>query len=188
VNRHTTRRTTTVLAAFLLIASFVLAACGDDTKVGSDNLKDFKSESGSGALGGATTTVAPVETTAAPAVTAAPVTTAKPAPVTTAKPAPTTTAPTATTVAASIVVKVQGDAQGNAFEPSNTRVYGGSVVRFENTDSAAHQVRARNGEFQSPSIAPGGTWDFKVNLGPGNYEFTDATRPYAVGYLEVVAQ
>jgi plastocyanin len=187
VIRHTTRRTTALAAVLLSLA--LLAACGKDTKVGSDDLTDFKSEGGAGALGGETTTVPAAETTVAPAVTAAPQTTAKPAPTTTAKPAPTTTAaPTATTVQASIVVKVQGDTQGNAFEPSTTQVYQGSIVRFENTDSAAHQVRARNGEFQSPSIAPGGTWDFKVNLGPGTYEFTDATRPYAVGYLEVVAQ
>jgi plastocyanin len=168
---------TTVLA--------LLAACGEDSKVGSDKLKNFESQSGDGALGATTTTAAPETTTTAAA--AAPTTTAKPAPTTTAKPAPTTTAaPTPTTTQVSIVVKIQGDGQGNAFEPSNVRVYANSTIRFENVDSAAHQVRGRNGEFQSPSIAPGSSYDFKVTIAPGNYEYTDTARPYAVGYLEVL--
>lgn len=175
--------------ALVLTAVLIGGACGKDTKVGSDDLTNFQSEGGPGALGGATTTEAPaaVETTAAPA--AAPTTAPKAAPTTTAKPAPTTTAAAPpTTAPVSIVVKIQGDAQGNAFEPSNSRVFSGSIIRFQNVDGAAHQIRARNGEFQSPSLAPNATWDYKVTLGPGTYEYTDATRPYAVGYIEVVAR
>jgi hypothetical protein len=67
-------------------------------------------------------------------------------------------------------------------------VFQGSIIRFQNVDGAAHQIRARNGEFQSPSLDPNASWDFKVNLAPGNYEYTDNTRPYAVGYIEVVAR
>lgn len=187
MNRHTTHRTSRRLATVLLAGSLVFAACGGDTEVGSEDLTDFESEGGPGALGGETTTVPPAtpDTTAAPAATAPPTTAA---PATTAKPAPATTAAPPTTAAASIVVRIQGDGQGNAFDPSNTRVYAGSIVRFENVDSAPHQIRARNGEFQSPSLDAGAVWDFKANLAPGTYEFTDSTRPYAVGYLEVVAR
>ena len=182
MNRH-------AFAALVIAACslLLLAACGDDSKVGSDKLKNFESQGGQGALGGTTTTVKPAGTTA-PQNTA-PATTAKPAATTTtAKPVTTTTAPTATTAAPSIVVKIQGDGQGNAFEPSNTRAYQGSTVRFQNVDSAAHQVKARKGEFESPNIPAGGTWDFKLTLAPGTYEFTDSVRPYAVGYLEVLAR
>ena len=173
----------------LALLSLGVAACGEDSKVGSDKLKNFESQEGDGALGATTTTAAPAEaaTTAPPAAapTTAPPTTAPP----TTKPAPTTTAPpVATTAAPSIIVKIQGDGQGNAFEPSNVRAYANSTIRFENVDSAAHQIRSRNGEFQSPSLAPGAVWDFKVNVAPGNYEYTDTARPYAVGYLEVLAR
>ena len=178
------RRTLLILVTTLLA---LLAACGEDSKVGSDKLKNFESQQGDGALGATTTTAAPetTTTTAAPAATTAP----PKATTTTAKPAPTTTAaPTPTTAAPSIVVKIQGDGQGNAFEPSNVRAYANSTIRFENVDTAAHQLRGRNGEFQTPSIAPGSSYDFKATLAPGNYEYTDTARPYAVGYLEVLAR
>jgi plastocyanin len=181
------RQRHTHAAAFvaLVVASVLVAgACGGSNKVGSDKLKNFKSEGGQGALGGATTTVAPV-TTAAPARTTAPPTTAK---TTATTKAPTTTAAPATTTPASITVKIQGDSQGNAFEPSNTRVFQNATVRFQNVDSVAHQVKARNGEFSSPNLPPGGTWDFKATLPPAQYEYTDSARPYAVGYLEVLAR
>jgi len=171
------------IAALFVSAGAVLAACSSDTEVGSETVTGFESESGEGALGGLTTTVPP-STTALLATTSPPTTAAAKA--TTTAP-PQTTAPP-TTVAVSITVKIQGDGQGNAFEPSNTRVFQNSTVRFHNVDSAAHQVRARNGAFQSPSIPPGGTWDFKATIAPGNYEFTDIARPYAVGYLEVLAR
>ena len=164
-----------------------LAACSDDSKVGSDKLKDFESQSGDGALGATTsTTAAPGETTVAPAVTAAPTT----APPTTKPPVATTaaTAPPTTATPVAITVKIQGDGQGNAFEPSNTRAYANSTIRFENVDSAPHQVKARNGEFASPNLAPGEKWDFKLSIAPGTYEYTDAARPYAVAYLEVLAR
>lgn len=184
MNHH---RLVAVMAAVSTLLLF--AACGDDSKVGSDKLKDFESKGGSGALGGTTTTVKPTGTTAAPQATAPP-TTPKPAAVTTttARAVATTAAPTPTTAPAGIVVKIQGDSQGNAFEPSNTRAYQNTTIRFQNVDSAPHQVKARKGEFESPSLPPGGTWDFKLTLAPGTYEFTDAARPYAVGYLEVLAR
>lgn len=185
MNRHRLVAALAVLSAFLL-----LAACGDDSKVGSDKLKDFESKGGSGALGGTTSTVKPTGTTVAAPQATAPPTTPKPAAVTTttARAVATTTAPTPTTAAAGIVVKIQGDNQGNAFEPSNTRAYQNTTIRFQNVDSAPHQVKARKGEFESPSIPPGGTWDFRLTLPPGTYEYTDAARPYAVGYLEVLAR
>jgi plastocyanin len=67
-------------------------------------------------------------------------------------------------------------------------VFQNSTVRFQNVDSGPHQVKARNGEFASPSIPAGGTWDFKATLPPGQYEYTDSARPYAVGYVEVLAR
>ena len=179
-----------LFALLTSVLALLVAACGEDSKVGSEKLENFESQSGDGALGATTTTVAPeTTTTAAAAATTAPPPPPKATTTTTAKPAPTTTAaPTPTTAAVSIIVKIQGDGQGNAFEPSNVRAYTGSTIRFENVDTAAHQVRSRNGEFQSPSIAPGSSFDYKVTLAPGNYEYTDTSRPYAVGYLEVLAR
>jgi plastocyanin len=179
------RRTVLVLAAASAVLAF--GACNKDSNVGSDKLKNFESQGGDGALGGTTTTAAPTATTAAPQATAKPAATTTPKAATTQPPVQTTAAPP-TTAAASITIKIQGDGQGNAFEPSNTRAYANSTIRFQNVDSGPHQVRSRNGEFQSPNLSSGQSWDFKINLAPGTYEYTDSARPYAVGYLEVLAR
>jgi hypothetical protein len=40
------------------------------------------------------------------------------------------------------------------------------------------------GAFRSPTIPPGGSWDYKANTA-GTYNYSDGTRPYAVGQLVV---
>lgn len=171
------RRSTAVRAVAVVFALVTVAACSEDTKVGSEALTEFE-EQAQERLGDVTTTTAQAATE-----TTAPVTTAVQEAVTTS----TAAAPSTTQAAApSITVKIQGDAQGNAFEPSNQRVYVGSKVKFLNTDTVAHTVTARRGEWASPSIPPGGEWVYEANA-VGLYEYTDE-RPYAVGYLEVLAR
>jgi hypothetical protein len=40
------------------------------------------------------------------------------------------------------------------------------------------------GVFDSGPIAPGATWDW-VAQGAGDYNYSDGTRPYAVGTIQV---
>ena len=61
----------------------------------------------------------------------------------------------------------------------------GSTVRWQNNDSVPRSVEDSGGAFRSPSIPPGGTWDYKAST-PGKYSYSDGTRPYAVGELNVI--
>lgn len=176
--------------AALAIASIVLSACGGDNKVGDDKILDFKEEA-QGRLGATTTTAPPVETTAVPAaggkagiggaVSTAPPTTAAPV---TAPPETTTTE----RKQAVFEVVINGDNAGaTQFDPSASRVYAGTLVRFVNRDTEPRSVEADDGAFQSPPIAPGDSWTYNANT-PGRFNFHDGTRPYAVGSLEVLSR
>ena len=174
----------------LLLASALFAACGGDNKVGDDKLLDFKEEA-QGRLGATTTTV-PVETTVAPSgsggkaglgATTAPPTTA--APTTTAAPVVTTTTERKV---ATFEIAINGDNAGTTqFDPSSSRVFAGTLVKFTNKDAEPRSVEADDGSFQSPSIAPGESWTYNATK-TGTFNFHDGTRPYAVGRLEVLAR
>lgn len=163
--------------ALLVTALLTLAACGGDNSVGSDELLEGGA-TGETRLGETTTTT----TTAAPATDEAAPTTAAP---TTAAP---TTAPPTTQAQqqVSIEIAIQPDSAGNQFEPRVARVFAGSIVRWTNTDSVPRSVEADNGQFTSGPIAPGASFDYTADT-PGTFNYTDGTRPYAVGTLEVVA-
>lgn len=171
----------TKLIALLLTTALAVAACGEDSSVGSDELLE----------GGATGETRLGETTTTTTTTEAPVT-AEPeaAAPTTAAPttAPPETAPPTTQAVqqVSLEVAIQPDSAGNHFEPRIGRVFAGSIVRFTNTDSVPRSVQADNGSFASGPIAPGATWDYTAST-PGTFNYTDGTRPYALGTLEVVA-
>ena len=177
-----------ILAAVLSL--FALAACGEDNKVGT-GVKVEKGEGANNRLGVTTTTEAPAgeaptETTAA----AAPTTTAKAAAATTtttAAPKPTTTAAPATTAPAAqaFVIEIYADNSGKKqFEPPQSAVRLGTVVRWVNKDTLARSVESEQGGFQSPSIPPGGSFDFTTDA-KGTFNYQDGTRPYAQGVLQV---
>lgn len=177
MNRH--RR---LLAIALLGLTSVLAACGEDNKVGSGVDTDIEGQGGP-RLGEATTTVPP-ETTVAPTTAAPPPTAAQV--VTTAPPAtaaPTTTPPT--TQRAAQVLEVSITSAG--FEPANVRVYTGQQVRFTNKDEQVRSVKAGDNSFSSGDLAPGASWTFATNQA-GRYDITDGTRPFVVGSIEVLAR
>ncbi len=168
------------LLALLVALAVVTIACGDDAEVG----EDVQTEGGGGgnlSIGEETTT------TEAPAITvpttqAPPSTTAKPTTTTTARPAPTTTAAPRDT---GFPISINGDnSEKPQFDPPAAAVAVGTVVRFVNEDTAVRSVVAQNGAFRSPDIPPGGSWSYKATQ-PGEYNYQDGTRPYAVGRLEV---
>lgn len=161
------------LLAIVALLALVLAGCGDDTEVGSGVKLDEKGEAGA-LRDPATTTTAPTTTTIAPTTT-------------TAKPTATTKATTTTTAMAAVVIKIQDDKQGVAFDPPQVRVKRGQVVEWKNVsaEGTTRQIRSEKNVFRSPPIPPGGTWRWTANV-PGTHNYADETRPYAVAAKLIV--
>lgn len=156
----------------VLVAVVVLAACGGEKSVGDESLLEGTEGTDVTRLGETTTT-----TTTAPAEGAT---------ATTAAPTTTTTPPTTVAAAPSVEVSIASDTTaGGQFQPRVAQVPSGALVRFRNNDTVARSVVADGGAFDSGPIAPGGTWDW-VAGGAGAYNYSDGTRPYAVGSIEVV--
>lgn len=183
-----------VILVCCLAIAMGLASCGEENKVGSDKILDFKEQTND-RLGVTTTTVvAPTETTvaAAPGKAAVGATTTTAAPPTTAAAPVTTAAPTTTAAPPpkeqAFEVAINGDNSGSSqFDPSASRVFKGTLVRFVNKDSVARSVEEDRGLFKSGSIPPGGAFEYRADT-VGKFNFTDGTRPYAVGSLEVLAK
>ena len=168
ITRHRNRRILVALFAVLSLA----AACGGESDVGDESLLEGTEGEEGLRLGETTTT-----TTTAPPADAAPTETTA---------APTTAPPTSVAAAPSVTVSIGSDTTaGGQFQPRVAQVPSGAVVRFVNNDSVARSVVADAGSFDSGEIAPGASWDW-VAGGPGTYNYSDGTRPYAVGSIEVV--
>ena len=174
-----------------LMAVVTSAACGSDNKVGDKSLLDFKEQANNRLGETTTTTAAPTTTTAKGSVT----TTTKPgqkpgaaATTTTVKAGTASTATTATTAPANLQtireIFIQGDDAEVALEPQIQTAYTGSVIRWINKDTVPRSVRADSGQFASPSIAPGASWDYTATT-VGNFAYADDTRPYVKGELRV---
>jgi len=168
----TPRRVRTL--ALLFAALSLVAACGGEENVGDESLLEG-TEGGDEALrlGETTTTTS----TTAPAGDTGPTETTAP---------PVTAPPTTVAAAPSVEVSIGSDTTaGGQFQPRVAQVPSGAIVRFVNNDSVARSVVADAGGFSSGDIAPGGTWDWVAGA-PGTYNYSDGTRPYAVGSIEVV--
>lgn len=161
-------RVVVVLLGLTLVAS----ACGGDETVGDESLLEGTDEEGGGPrLGETTTTTAGPTSETTVATTAAPAATAPP---TTAQALP------------SVEIAINSDTtQGGQFQPRVAQVPSGAIVRFVNKDTVPRSVVADAGSFDSGPIAPGAFWDWTAG-GAGSYNYSDGTRPYAVGNIEVV--
>ncbi len=174
------------LRSILVVAllALTLAACGDSSKVGDESLLDFKEEVDQERLGDRSTT-----TTAAPApdedVGGGGKAGIQQATTTTAPPATTTTEKQVTT----IEVTINGDNSGTTqFSPSLVRVFVGTVIQWTNVDKVERSVESDDGQaFASPMIPPGGVYEYTATA-PGEFNYHDGTRPYAVGRVEVLAR
>ena len=184
-------------AVVLVVAAvaFVGAGCGSDNKVGDESLLNFKEQANERLGETTTTTAAPTTTTAAKATT----TTAKAgakagvggaATTSTAKGGTAPTAPiqTTTTQPAQTVREIyiygDSDAGHDALEPLTQTAYTGSIIRWINKDKVPRSVRADSGQFASPMIAPGASWDYAARTA-GEFDYSDDTRPYVTGKLVV---
>lgn len=160
-----------VLAA--LILAVVVAGCGESNEVGSDVNLNIKDQAEDARLGESTTTA---PTSSIPGERAAL--------------GATTTAPETTTTVQAVTLTITINSDSGAatqFEPSAARVYLGSLVEWINNDSVARSVIAEGGAFDSGDIPPGGTYRYNA-AAAGQISYTDGTRPYAVGTLEVIAR
>ena len=185
------RRRTLVLC-LAIVALVASAACKSDNKVGNKSLLDFK-EQANNRLGETTTTTAASSTTtaagkASPSTTTKATTKAGAPTTTTAKAgtaAPTTTATTAPAANQSIrEVFIYGDDAPQPLDPQVQTAYTGSIIRWTNKDSVARSVRADSGQFASPLIQPGKSWDYTAGT-VGVFAYSDDTRPYVHGELRV---
>jgi hypothetical protein len=178
------------VAALALVAILGSVACGSDNKVGDKSLLDFK-EQANERLGETTTTTAAATTTTAAAGAAT--TTSKPkagagATTTTVKAGTAATATTATTIPAAVQtireIFIFGDDAEQALDPQIQTAYTGSIIRWINKDTVDRAVRADSGQFASPAIKPGASWDYVAGT-VGNFAYGDDTRPYVKGELRV---
>lgn len=185
-----TRRGTVLLLA--LVAIFGSAACGSDNKVGDKALLDFKDQAQT-RLGETTTTVAaPTTTTTAVKGSAASSTTrpkagaGAPATTTTARAGTVTTVPAPPPAATQTIreIYIHGDDAEQPLDPQIQTAYTGSVIRWTNKDSVPRSVRADSGQFASPMIQPGASWDYTAGT-VGTFAYSDDTRPYVKGELRV---
>lgn len=155
----------------LFAVALLATGCSSKKDVGDESLLEGTDSGSEGTrLGETTTTTAPAGTP----TTAAVVTTAPPA-----------TAPPTTTAQVAVEVSINSDSTaGGQFQPRVAGLQSGSIVRFVNKDTVPRSVVSDAGVFDSGPIAPGGTFDW-VAEGPGTYNYSDGTRPYAVGSIEV---
>ena len=186
-----TRRAMVLL--LVMTAVVTSAACGSDNKVGDESLLNFK-EQAQDRLGETTTTTAAATTTTA--AQAAATTTTKPkaaggSAVTTATAAKSASAPTATTATTAATptqtireIDIYGDDAALPLDPQIQTAYVGSIIRWINKDSVERAVRADSGQFASPMIKPGGSWDYTAGT-VGIFAYGDDTRPYVKGELRV---
>jgi plastocyanin len=172
--------------AYLVILALALAGCGSGKeKTGDESLLNFQ-EQANQRLGATTTTKAAPTTTAPTGPGGKPLSQNGATP-TTARPTATTAPPTTATTAPQAVLEIaiRSDNAESKFEPENAAVYVGSIVRWVNKDTVPRSVQADGGQFRSPMIPPGGKFEYKATK-EGTYNYTDGTRPYAIGILQVL--
>ncbi|MFN2462855.1 MAG: hypothetical protein ABR573_03000 [Candidatus Dormibacteria bacterium] len=161
------------IAAILCAAA--VAGCGSGPNYGSKSLTNFTPKPA------VTPTPSPTATVAAAPVAQA---TQAPKPVPPPPPPPPPPKPAAPAAAQTQVITIQdASAAPNYYQPSDLTVKSGTLIKFVNQDSVTRIVKADNGAWSSPPIAPGGSWTYTT--GPaGSYPYHDQ-RPYAGGTLTV---
>jgi plastocyanin len=180
-----------VVLLFAVVALLASAACKSDNKVGDKSLLDFK-EQANNRLGETTTTTAAATTTTAKG---AATTTTKPGTKpgaavtsTTAKGGTAATVTTATTapLATQTIreIDIYSDDAPQPLDPQVQTAYTGSIIRWVNKDTVARAVRADSGQFASPMIQPGKSWDYTAGT-VGVFAYSDDTRPYVHAELRV---
>jgi plastocyanin len=154
--------------AIALLAVSLTAACSSDSEVGDESSLAFDQEQADQFGATTTTTEAGATETTAPTET-------------------TTTAATATTLPPEqqeVTIDVAINDQSPYFDPGLVQVPLGSKVRFTNRGAAEHSVTSDTGLFDSGPIPPGGAWIYDATTA-GSFNYSDSSRPFAVGTIQV---
>ena len=180
--------------ALLAVMAALAAGCGQDNKVGDEQLLDFEEQVGD-RLGETTTTIAPAVTTTTAGATAATKPGGGPAgPATTATTRTSATQPVATTATTAprqeippLEIFIHDDTASDKIDPADARMFLGGVVRWTNRDIVVRGVKATTTRFPCETIAPGASCDFKPTAA-GLFDYGDSTRPYVNATLEVLTK
>ena len=70
------------------------------------------------------------------------------------------------------------------FQPAELTVSRGDTVVWNNTDFVPHTATARDGSWDSKSVAAGGSWRFVANT-PGRHEYYCTFHPTMKGSIDV---
>ena len=167
-----------VLIGCVVALALVAVACGGDTSVGSAELKQFKGNVGGALRDTTTTTALAVPPTGRAGIGGATTT------VTAARVTTTLGRPQSSTLP--IAINPDNNAEGY-FSPTGGRVQQGAFIVWTNRDTQPRSVKADNGAFSSPSLQPGQSFSWTANV-LGHIDYHDGTRPYATGFVEVVAK
>lgn len=82
-------------------------------------------------------------------------------------------------------IAINGDTSGKrTLDPPDVSVYSGTPITWTNRDTQPRSVVAVNGAFHSPLIPPGKTFTWTPAAG-GKYDYSDGTRPYVNGQIQV---
>ena len=156
----------------MVTLALLLAGCSEGSGYGQDT--DF------GPADGGTDGAIRSSSTVAPDIAQSPVT-EPPETTTTGRPVTTTTEKQAPQ---GYPIKIQPDQATTQFEPRVAQVRAGTPVTFTNTDSVPRSVEFDDRSFLSGPIPPGGNATFTPSRA-GEFNYSDGTRPYAVGTLRV---
>lgn len=169
IRRHCRR---SLRAAVVALALLTVTACSGKDQVGDESLLQFDQQEQGDAF--AVSTTVPSAETTAPPVTAAP----------TGGGAVATTATTLPPAQQEVTLEVNINGGSPYFDPGVVTVLVGGKVRFINRDTEVHSVLSDTGAFDSGPIQPGGVFVYDATT-RGQFNYSDGTRPFAVGLIEV---
>jgi plastocyanin len=76
------------------------------------------------------------------------------------------------------------DIKDFAFNPSGLTIKKGDTITWTNNDSAAHRIKAGNGEFESGTLQNGGSFSFTFN-NTGSFDYICTIHTSMTGNINV---
>jgi plastocyanin len=81
-------------------------------------------------------------------------------------------------------VEVEVEIKTFTFNPDTLRVESGTVVRWVNRDPVGHTSTAANGEWESPLLGPGESFEFRFDE-EGTFAYNCTPHPFMRGVVIV---
>jgi len=77
--------------------------------------------------------------------------------------------------------------QNFAFNPADISIKKGDTIAWVNDDSVPHQIKSVSGTFDSPTIAPGGSFQHTFSDAPGVYPYSCSIHPSMHGSITITS-